>query len=68
MDCQARGTKVRIIHHRETLYPSVPTALLLLHPPEGEHTNSGPIVSTTYQTILVLLDGSVGDQQALLVN
>lgn len=47
------------------VFAAVPTALLLLHPPEGEHTNSGPIVSTTYQTILVLLDGSVGDQQAL---
>ncbi|MGZ3624109.1 MAG: hypothetical protein ACXWPG_13400 [Ktedonobacteraceae bacterium] len=23
MDCQARGTKVRIIHHRETLYQLV---------------------------------------------
>jgi nucleotide-binding universal stress UspA family protein len=47
------------------VFAAVPTALLLLHPPEGEHTNSGPIVSTTYQTILVLLDGRVGDQQAL---
>ena len=23
MDCQARGTKVRFIHYRETLYPTL---------------------------------------------
>jgi nucleotide-binding universal stress UspA family protein len=47
------------------VFAAVPTSLLLLHPPEGEHTNSGPIVSITYQTVLVLLDGSVGDHQTL---
>ena len=47
------------------VFAAVPTSLLLLHPPEEEHTNSGTIVSTTYQTIIVLLDGSIGDQQAL---
>ena len=49
----------------EQVFASVPTSLLLLHPPEGEHSTSGSIVSTTYQTIIVLLDGSAGDQQAL---
>jgi nucleotide-binding universal stress UspA family protein len=44
---------------------AVPTSMLLLHPPEGEQAISGPIVRTTYETILVLLDGSVGDPQAL---
>ncbi len=49
----------------EQVYASVPTSLLLLHPPKGEQTASEPIVSTTYQTIMVLLDGSVGAEQAL---
>src|SRR3954466_11364530 len=33
--------------------------------PKGEQTASGPIVSTSYQTIIVLLDGSVGAERAL---
>jgi nucleotide-binding universal stress UspA family protein len=49
----------------EQVFASVSTSLLLLHPPKGEHTASGPIVSTSYQTIIVLLDGSVGAEQAL---
>ena len=49
----------------EQVYASVPTSLLVLHPPKGEQTASGPIVSTSYQTIIVLLDGSVGAEQAL---
>ena len=49
----------------EQVFVSVSTSLLLLHPAKGEHTASGPIVSTSYQTIIVLLDGSVGAEQAL---
>ena len=49
----------------EQVFASVSTSLLLLHPPQGEQTASGPIVSTSYQTIIVLLDGSVGAEQAL---
>ena len=49
----------------EQVYASVPTSLLVLHPPKGGNTASGPIVSTSYQTIIVLLDGSVGAEQAL---
>jgi len=49
----------------EQVFASVSTSLLLLHPPKGEHTASGPIVSTSYQTIIVLLDGSVGAERAL---
>ena len=49
----------------EQVFASVPTSLLLLHPPKGEHTAPGPIVSTSYQTIIVLLDGSVGAERAL---
>ena len=49
----------------EQVFASAPTSLLLLHPPKGEQTTSGPIVSTSYQTIIVLLDGSVGAEQAL---
>jgi nucleotide-binding universal stress UspA family protein len=49
----------------EQVFASVPTSLLLLHPPKGEQTASGPIVSTSYQTIIVLLDGSVGAERAL---
>jgi nucleotide-binding universal stress UspA family protein len=49
----------------EQVFAAVPTSLLLLHPPEGEHLTSGPIVSTKYQTIIVLLDGSAGAERAL---
>ena len=49
----------------EQVFASVSTSLLLLHPAKGEHTASGPIVSTSYQTIIVLLDGSVGAEQAM---
>src|SRR2546425_4078032 len=49
----------------EQVFASVPTSLLLLHPPKGEQTGSGPIVSTSYQTIIVLLDGSVEAERAL---
>jgi len=49
----------------EQVFASVPTSLLLLHPPKGEQTASGPIVSTSYQTIIVLLDGSVAAERAL---
>ena len=49
----------------EQVFASVSTSLLLLHPPKGEHTAPGPIVSTSYQTIIVLLDSSVGAERAL---
>ena len=49
----------------EQVFASVSTSLLLLHPPKGEQTGSGPIVSTSYQTIIVLLDGSVEAERAL---
>ena len=49
----------------EQVFASVPTSLLLLHPHKGEQTGSGPIVSTSYQTIIVLLDGSVEAERAL---
>src|SRR6266849_1698746 len=49
----------------EQVFASVSTSLLLLHPPKGEYTASGPIVSTSYQTIIVLLDSSVGAERAL---
>jgi nucleotide-binding universal stress UspA family protein len=49
----------------EQVFAAVPTPLLLLHPPEDKHTTSGPIVSTTYETIIVLLDGSAGAERAL---
>jgi nucleotide-binding universal stress UspA family protein len=49
----------------EQVFASVPTPLLLLHPPEGEHPTSGPIISTMYQIIIVLLDGSAGAERAL---
>src|SRR5256714_8869193 len=49
----------------EQVFASVPTSLLLLHPPKGEQTASGPIVSTSYQTIIVLLDGSVEAERSL---
>jgi len=49
----------------EQVYASVPTSLLVLHPPKGGNTASEPIVSTSYQTIIVLLDNSAGAEQAL---
>src|SRR5216684_4125389 len=49
----------------EQVFASVSASLLLLHPAKGEHTASGPIVSTSYQTIIVLLDGSVEAERAL---
>ena len=49
----------------EQVFASLPTSLLLLHPPKGEQTASGPIVGTSYQTIIVLLDGSVAAERAL---
>src|SRR5947207_10341329 len=48
----------------EQVFASLPTSLLL-HPPKGEQTGSGPIVGTSYQTIIVLLDGSVEAERAL---
>ena len=49
----------------EQVFASVSTSLLLLHPPKGEQAASGPIVGTSYQTIIVLLDGSVEAERAL---
>src|SRR2546422_2648480 len=49
----------------EQVFASLPTSLLLLHPPKGEQTASGPIVGTSYQTIIVLLEGSVAAERAL---
>jgi len=48
----------------EQVFASLPTSLLL-HPPKGEQTASGPIVGTSYQAIIVLLDGSVEAERAL---
>jgi nucleotide-binding universal stress UspA family protein len=50
----------------EQVFASVQTSLLVLHPPKGGNTASGPIVSTSYQTIIVLLDNSAGAKQTLL--
>ncbi|MFL5659263.1 MAG: universal stress protein [Ktedonobacteraceae bacterium] len=49
----------------EQVFASLPTSLLLLHPPKGEQTASGPIASASYQTIIVLLDGSIEAERAL---
>ena len=49
----------------EQVFASVSTSLLLLHPPKGEQTASGPIASASYQTIIVLLDGSIEAERAL---
>jgi nucleotide-binding universal stress UspA family protein len=49
----------------EQVFASVPTSLLVLHPHKGEQTGSGPIASASYQTIIVLLDGSVEAERAL---
>jgi len=49
----------------EQVFASVPNSLLLLHPPKGEQTASGPIASASYQTIIVLLDGSIEAERAL---
>ncbi len=49
----------------EQVFASVSTSLLLLHPLEGTHSTSGPIVSTSYETIIVLLDDSTGAERAL---
>ena len=49
----------------EQVFASLPTSLLLLHPHKGEQTASGPIASASYQTIIVLLDGSVEAERAL---
>ncbi len=49
----------------EQVFASVPTSLLLLHPHKGEQTGSGPIASASYQTIIVLLDGSIEAERAL---
>src|SRR5438128_2322083 len=48
----------------EQVFASVPTSLLL-HPHKGEQTASGPIASASYQTIIVLLDGSIEAERAL---
>src|SRR5256714_15674099 len=49
----------------EQVFASVSTSLLLLHPAKGEQTASRPIVGTSYQTIIVLLDGSGAAERAL---
>jgi nucleotide-binding universal stress UspA family protein len=49
----------------EQVYASVPTSLLVLHPSKGGNTASEPIVSISYQTVIVLLDNSAGAKQAL---
>ena len=49
----------------EQVFASLPTSLLLLHPHKGEQTASGPIASASYQTIIVLLDGSIEAERAL---
>ena len=47
MDCQARGTKVRFIHHRETLYHQR-ELLLRVYATEGENTSGEFRESTPY--------------------
>jgi nucleotide-binding universal stress UspA family protein len=49
----------------EQVYASAQTSLLVLHPPKGENSVSEPIVSTSYQTIIVLFDNSAGATRAL---
>jgi nucleotide-binding universal stress UspA family protein len=64
---QGRGAAGRALFGSvaEQVFASVPTSLLLLHPPKGEQTASGPIASASYQTIIVLLDGSIEAERAL---
>ncbi len=47
------------------IFASAPTSLLLLHPPKNEHIPAGPITHTSYQTIVVPLDGIVGSERVL---
>ena len=49
----------------EQVFASARTSLLVLHPPKGGNAASEPLVSTSYQTIIVLLDNSAGAKQAL---
>jgi len=44
MDCQARGTKVRIIHHRERQYPA--TVFDAQWSPDGTRIASGSTDTT----------------------
>lgn len=47
------------------VYASAPTSLLLLHPPKDVQLPSGPIISATYQTIVVPLYGLVSSERVL---
>jgi len=49
----------------EDVFASAPTSLLLLHPPKDEHIPSGPITHASYQTIMVLLDGTALSERVL---
>jgi nucleotide-binding universal stress UspA family protein len=65
-DAWTKCCRLRSLWKRgEQVFASVPISLLLLYSAKGEHTASGSLVSTSHQTIIVLLDGSIGAEQAL---
>ena len=47
------------------VFASAPTSVLLLHPPKEEQIPAGPITQTSYQTIVIPLDGIVGSERVL---
>lgn len=47
------------------VYASATTSLLLLHPPKDVQLSSGPIISASYQTIVVPLNGLVSSERVL---
>ena len=47
------------------VFASAPISLLFLHPPKDEHLPSGPIINSSYQTIVVPLDGTSPSKQVL---
>ena len=48
------------------VFASAPISLLFLHPPKDEHLPSGPMTnSSSYQTIVVPLDGTSPSKQVL---
>ncbi len=47
------------------VFATAPTSLLLLHPAKDEQLPPGPITPTSYQTIVVPLDGTLESERAL---
>ena len=47
------------------VFASAPTSLLLLHPAKDEQLPPGPIAPTSYQTIVVPLEGMVSSERVL---